>query len=74
MDLEIPTITQERAAARFHQVATLERQIAVASGAIADCQAHLKELRQSHEMLLLRLRRAARDEGELPLLFDLEAE
>ena len=40
---------------------------------LADCQAHLKELREEREGLILRLRTAARDEGELPL-FDLDSE
>jgi chromosome segregation ATPase len=60
-------ITQERAARRFHQLAELERQVAIRSSEIADCKDHLKELRESKEGLLLRMREAARDEGELPL-------
>lgn len=66
-------ITQERAARRFSQIATLERQICLRSKEIAECKDHYKELRESKEGLLLRLREAARDEGELPL-FDLDGE
>ena len=66
-------ITQERAARRFSQIAVLERQICIASKDIAGAQDHLKELKETKEGLLLRLRAAARDEGELPL-FDLDGE
>jgi chromosome segregation ATPase len=63
-------ITEERAAKRFRQIATLERQIQLLSSEIAECSEHLKELKDRRESYLDRLRLAARDEGELPL-FDL---
>lgn len=66
-------ITEERAARRFHQMAVLERHISLKTGEIAAAKDHLKELNESKEGLLLRLREAARDEGELPL-FDLDGE
>jgi hypothetical protein len=66
-------ITEDRAARRFHQMATLERQIAIKTSEIADCKAHLKEITELRDGLLLRLREAARDEGELPL-FDLDGD
>jgi hypothetical protein len=66
-------ITEERAARRFHQMAVLERQITLVSGDIANAKAHLKELREAKDGLLLRLRTAARDEGELPL-FNLDGD
>lgn len=66
-------ITESRAARRFHQVAVLERQLARKVAEVNDCGAHLKELKREYEGLLLRLRAAARDEGELPL-FDLDGE
>ncbi len=66
-------ITEERAARRFHQMAVLERQISIKTGEIAASKDHLKELNEAKEGLLLRLRSAARDEGELPL-FDLDGE
>ena len=70
---ETKNITEERAARRFHQIAVLERQIAVTTGEIAECKSHLKELNEMHDGLLMRLRAAARNEGELPL-FDLDGE
>lgn len=60
-------ITQERASRRFHQMAVLERQIVIKSGEISAAKDHLKELQEEHTGLLMRLRAAARDEGELPL-------
>jgi hypothetical protein len=66
-------VTEERAARRFHQMAALERQVAIRSKEIAECKSHLKELSESKEGLLLRLREAARDEGELPL-FDMDGD
>ena len=63
----IQNITEERAARRFHQMAVLERQIAIKSDEIASAKNHLKELGEAKEGLLSRLRAAARDEGELPL-------
>jgi uncharacterized membrane protein len=62
-----PNMTQERAARRYHQMAVLERQIALKTGQIAASREHLKELREEYDGLVLRLRGAARDEGELPL-------
>jgi len=60
-------ITQERAARRFHQIAVLERQLVIKSNDIAAAKDHLKELNEAKDGLLMRLREAARDEGELPL-------
>ena len=60
-------ITQERAAQRFHQIAVLERQLILKSSEIAGVKDHLKELTEAKDGLLMRLREAARDEGELPL-------
>jgi len=66
-------MTQERAARRFHQIAVLERHITLKHGEIATCAAHLKELKEAYDGLVMRLRTAARDEGELPL-FNLDDE
>jgi len=63
-------ITQERAARRFHHLAALERELIRIVGELVDCKAHLKELREQHDGLVMRLRAAARDEGELPLFSD----
>jgi hypothetical protein len=71
--MSAPHITEERASRRFHQMASLERQILLTTRDINDCRLHLKDLRETKEGLLLRLRAAARDEGELPL-FDLNGE
>jgi hypothetical protein len=72
-DTTTRNITDERAARRYHQMAVLERQIAITSSEIAGCKDHLKDLNETRDGLLLRLRAAARDEGELPL-FDLDGE
>lgn len=69
----ISNMTQERAARRFHQMAVLERQIALKSSEIAQGKAHLKELHEAFDGLLIRLRAAARDDGELPL-FDVDSD
>jgi hypothetical protein len=71
--MTIKNITEERAARRFHQMAMLERSLARKNGDIAECASHLKELKEESEGLMLRMRTAARDEGELPL-FDLDGE
>lgn len=63
----LKNITEERAARRFHQIAVLERQLVIKSTEIASCKDHLKELNEAKDGLLMRLREAARDEGELPL-------
>lgn len=64
---ETENITQQRAAQRFHQIARLERELVAKLSEVAACAAHLKELKEEGDGLVLRLRRAARDEGELPL-------
>jgi hypothetical protein len=66
-------ITDERAARRFHQMAVLERQLTLKVGDIAAAREHLKELNEERDGLVMRLRAAARDEGELPL-FDLDGD
>jgi hypothetical protein len=66
-------ITDERAARRFHQMATIERQIGVKSLEIANCKSHLVDLKEEADGLVHRLRAAARDEGDLPL-FDLDGQ
>ncbi len=60
-------VTQQRAAARFHQIERLERELSVKLHEIAGAQAHVKELKEEADGLALRMRAAARDEGELPL-------
>ena len=63
-------ITQEHAARRFSQIATLERQLALKLSEIVVSKAHVKELQEEADSLVARMRTAARDDGELPL-FDL---
>jgi hypothetical protein len=65
--MDVQNITEERAARRFHQMARLERGIVAKSGEVAACKAHLRELNEELDGLVLRLREAARDEGDLPL-------
>ena len=65
--IDLHTLTDDRAARRFHQCAALERQIVITVSEIVQCKAHLKELTEEHDGLIRRLRAAARDEGELPL-------
>ena len=66
-------ITQERAAQRFAQIATLERHLAVKIVEVTQAKAHTKELQEEADGLIARIRTAARDDGELPL-FDLDGE
>lgn len=66
-------ITEERAARRFHQIATLERQLSRVILDISNSKAHTRELQEQADGLTQRIRVAARDEGELPL-FDLDGE
>jgi hypothetical protein len=64
-------ITQERAARRYSQIATLERQLAIKLADITLAKAHVRELQEEADGLMARMRTAARDDGELPL-FDLD--
>lgn len=63
-------ITQERAARRFAHIASLERQLSLIHGQLASAKAHVKELNEEADGLILGIRAAARDEGELPLFAD----
>lgn len=63
-------ITQERAAQRFAQIATLERHLTVKLGEVVQSKAHTKELQEEADGMMQRIRTAARDDGELPL-FDM---
>jgi hypothetical protein len=75
IDIEqVDIIPQERAARRFHQMATLERAIEETLVQIAAVKESLKDLNDRYQGLLLRLREAARDEGDLPLLTLMEGE
>jgi hypothetical protein len=60
-------MTEQRAAQRFHQIAHIERELVTKLHEVAAAAAHLKELKEEADGLVLRLRQAARDEGTLPL-------
>ena len=66
-------ITQERAARRFAQIATLERHLSMKLAEVATGKAHVKELSEEADGLIARIRTAARDDGELPL-FDVDGQ
>ena len=66
-------ITQERAAQRFAQIATLEQHLSNTLADVTLAKAHTKELQEVADGLIARIRTAARDDGELPL-FDLDGE
>ena len=66
-------ITQERAARRFAQIATLERHLGMKLAEVATAKAHVKELTEEADGLIARIRTAARDDGELPL-FDIDGQ
>jgi hypothetical protein len=59
---------RDREVRRYRQIAKLERQLTEKNLEIDASKAHTKTLNQEAEGLLLQLRAAARDEGELPLL------
>ena len=69
----VTNITQERAARRFAQIATLERQLSMKLGEVVAAKAHVKELSEEADGLMARIRTAARDDGELPL-FDMDGQ
>lgn len=64
---DMETLTQDRAARRFHQIASFESRIQNKLVELADAKAGVKELSDEYEALMKGLRMAARDEGELPL-------
>lgn len=59
---------QEHESRRFRQIAHLERELSLKDSEIRDSKAHTKELEKEYDGILSKLRGAARDEGELPLL------
>ena len=70
---DVANITQERAARRFAQIATLERHLTLKLGEVTQAKAHAKELQEEADGLIARIRTAARDDGEVPL-FDLDGQ
>jgi len=71
---DVLNITQERAANRFYQMARIERSIDRKLTEIGIVKESLKDLNEEYQGLLLQLRQAARDEGDLPLLSLMEGE
>ena len=72
-------IAKDRAAWRFLQIAEFEESVRQTEAAILDVQkelddatSRLAELKRSKREALEDIRRAARDEGQIPLAFDLE--
>lgn len=68
-------MTMDRAARRFSQIAELERQVAITEAEIKEASQHVSdarkvvdELREKRSTLLADVRKAARDEGDLPLI------
>lgn len=59
---------QEHESRRYRQIAKLERELSQKDSEIRDSKAHTKELEKDYDGIMSRLRAAARDEGELPLL------
>ena len=58
----------EHEARRFRQIASLERDLNIRNSDVANAKAHVKELEKEADGILMKLRAAARDEGELPLI------
>lgn len=59
---------QEHEARRYRQIASLERDLNLVNVNVASAKSHVKELEKEADGILMKLRAAARDEGELPLI------
>ena len=59
---------REHESRRYRQIAALERELTLKGGEVRDVKAHTKELEKEYDAILSKLRGAARDEGDLPLL------
>jgi hypothetical protein len=69
----VENMRQERAARRFAQIGTIERYLMIKLDELMAAKARVKALQQEADALVMRLRAAARDEGELPV-FDMDAD
>jgi hypothetical protein len=69
----LDTISQDRAARRFSQIAILTRELDRRTSQLVKAQEEVKALKKTVEGLFERITAAARDDGELPL-FDLSEE
>lgn len=65
---ERPVTVQEHESRRYRQIAALDRELCTKDSEIRESKAHTKDLEKEYDGLLQKLRAAARDEGELPLL------
>lgn len=65
--------TIDHKARRFMQIASLERKLTLQAAAVRDAKAHVKDLEKDYDGILMDIRTAARDEGELPLIDMMEA-
>lgn len=72
---------QERAVRRYLQIAAIEQTVRLTEASIdevqkeiADAEDRLGELRKTKSELMKEMRAAARDEGQLPLFDDIDAE
>ena len=71
--MPIATLSDERAARRFHQVQLLEQQLAQLDARITDTKESLTAMKIAREAVIQRMRAAARDdEDTLPLFEDLD--
>lgn len=75
MDIVKPKMTMDRAARRYSQIAGIECTVRLLEDQIADqrkvvdeAEEALDELRKKRATLLVDMRAAARDEGDLPLI------
>lgn len=66
------TITEERAARRFHQMRHMEKNLAKLTKRINDAADKLKTLKEQRTAQVDAMLAAARDEGDLPLFSDLD--
>lgn len=56
----------DRKARRYLQISELERELTLKQRQIRDAKAHVKDLKGEADAIVLKIREAARDEGELP--------
>lgn len=81
MDVVRPKMTMDRAARRYSQIArieadvrNLEKDIADQKKVVDEANEVLSDLREKKATLLVDMRAAARDEGDLPLIVLMETD
>jgi hypothetical protein len=60
-------LTMETEARRFEQIRSLERELAALDGQIVNKKTQLKDLQKAWDGVIEAIRKAARNEGDLPL-------